>query len=131
LARKVHSDGFNTACPDPILRSWVHAGMPITNIATPTREWDTVATQAEIQAALKALIVSDTEVQAVLARLPWTNTVGRSTTTRAAQLEVVQAGIAALLARDPATIDAATLVDMLPDTLAVQVADLIAARMAS
>lgn len=30
LAKKVHSDGFNTACPGPILKAWVHSGMPVT-----------------------------------------------------------------------------------------------------
>lgn len=29
LGKKVHSDGFPTACPDPKLRTWVHAGMPV------------------------------------------------------------------------------------------------------
>jgi hypothetical protein len=29
LARKTHSDGFNTECPGPILQAWVHAGMPV------------------------------------------------------------------------------------------------------
>ena len=29
LAKKVHSDGFPTACPDPYLRNWVKAGMPV------------------------------------------------------------------------------------------------------
>ena len=29
LAKKVHSDGFPTACPGPELTAWVHAGMPV------------------------------------------------------------------------------------------------------
>jgi len=29
LAKKAHSDGFPTACPDTKLRNWVHAGMPV------------------------------------------------------------------------------------------------------
>jgi len=35
LAKKVHSDGFPTACPDPYLRNWAHSGMPITPIKPP------------------------------------------------------------------------------------------------
>ena len=29
LAKKVHKDGFNTACPDVFLTNWVRAGMPV------------------------------------------------------------------------------------------------------
>jgi len=29
LGKKVHSDGFPTACPGPELRTWAHAGMPV------------------------------------------------------------------------------------------------------
>jgi len=29
LAKKVHSDGFPTACPGPELKAWAHAGMPV------------------------------------------------------------------------------------------------------
>ena len=29
LAKKVHSDGFPTACPGDLLRNWAHAGMPV------------------------------------------------------------------------------------------------------
>lgn len=29
LGRKVHSDGFATACPGPFLKAWVHSGMQV------------------------------------------------------------------------------------------------------
>ena len=29
LGKKVHSDGFPTACPGPELKAWAHAGMPV------------------------------------------------------------------------------------------------------
>jgi len=37
LGKKVHSDGFNTACPGPELKAWVHGGMPVsgTPVAVP------------------------------------------------------------------------------------------------
>ena len=36
LGKKVHSDGFPTACPDPKLRAWVKAGMPV-GVAIPVK----------------------------------------------------------------------------------------------
>jgi len=36
LGKKVHSDGFPTACPGPELTAWVHAGMPVVGPVPPT-----------------------------------------------------------------------------------------------
>jgi hypothetical protein len=75
LAKQVHSDGFNTACPDPILKAWVHAGMPITN--TPAQEPDMPLTAQEITAVSQGAAtetwnrfkVNGLSLSSVLARL--------------------------------------------------------------
>lgn len=51
LSKKVHSDGFNTACPDPKLRAWVKAGMPTTPL-----EDDMPLTQADADLVVKRLL---------------------------------------------------------------------------
>ena len=58
LGKKVHSDGFATACPDPKLRTWVHAGMPVTTPTTPTTPEDDMFTDTDrsmLQTAYKLL----------------------------------------------------------------------------
>jgi len=36
LGQVGHKDGFNTACPGPLLYAWVHAGMPVAGPVPPT-----------------------------------------------------------------------------------------------
>jgi len=55
LAKKVHSDGFPTACPADPLRNWVHAGMPV---ALPARV---------VAAVIRAVTVSRNTVRAAIA----------------------------------------------------------------
>jgi len=55
LAKKVHSDGFPTACPADPLRNWVHAGMPV---ALPARV---------VAAVILAVTVSRNTVRAAIA----------------------------------------------------------------
>jgi len=49
LGKKVHSDGFPTACPGPELAVWVHAGMPV-GVAIPVK----VAVITAVKVAWKA-----------------------------------------------------------------------------
>ena len=47
LAKKVHSDGFPTACPGPFLKAWAHAGMPVGVL---------VAVKVAVVTAVKAVV---------------------------------------------------------------------------
>jgi hypothetical protein len=55
LAKKVHSDGFPTACPDPKLRAWVKAGMPVTNTPT-TTEVDMPLTTTDLDSIVERVL---------------------------------------------------------------------------
>lgn len=60
LGKKVHSDGFATACPGPELRLWAHAGMPVTTLTpTTTPEVDMPITQADADLFVRTLLTTE------------------------------------------------------------------------
>jgi len=54
LAKKVHSDGFPTACPGPELKAWAHAGMPV-GVAIPIKVAVITAAKAVWKAPSRAV----------------------------------------------------------------------------
>lgn len=50
-----HRDVAATGCPGDLLDAWVNAGMPIDGAERP-KEWDEMATKAEVQQALKDVL---------------------------------------------------------------------------
>lgn len=104
LGKFGHRDGFNTACPGPLLYAWVQAGMPST---TPTSaQEDDMFTDADRALLQQALTKADG------------NTIRRDLGSIRDQIR-----------GDLSKMSAQQVADSIPDNLAQQVVDLLAARL--